>query len=157
MHRKQVQSRDRWFDRYQPPTLDDLRAGLERGPDALFDYGRKGLQGLDGVEEVLSWEGIPWRWCLVYRLAGEPGRPLAYLVPDPDRPHIALPLTDDVLAILPVRRFSKSIRDRIVFASEVSGVHWAQWDLASRALIDEIMDLARRVRNHRASPVTRSA
>lgn len=144
MNRRAIKPRSVWEDRFQTPTLDDLRAGLAKQHAQLFDLAREHLASFDGVRESIVWHGVPWRWTVTFAHAGESRAPIAYLIPQPGRPLLAIPLPVESLSSIPLRRMSKAIRDGIVFAAEVGGVHWPTWELASKPLIDEIMNLLRR-------------
>lgn len=144
MTRRAIKPRPVWEDRFQSPTLDDLRAGLAKQHAQLFDQAREQLLAFDGVRESVVWHGVPWRWTVTIAPAGDPRSPIAYLIPQPGRPLVAIPLPVEALSSIPLRRMSKAIRDGIVFAAEVGGVHWPTWELQSKPLIDEIVNLLRR-------------
>lgn len=136
-------ARSAWSDKFQMPSLQDLRLGLAKPLQSVFDDAREAITELDGISEQLAWQGVPWRWTLVYNLteqSGE-GRSLAYLVPDPQRLQICVPLTQEQIEKLPIKRMKKSIRDGVVFARSVAGVWWPTWEIASKAALDEVLEL----------------
>lgn len=136
-------ARSPWSDKFQMPSLQDLRSGLAKPLQSVFDEAREALTELDGISEQTAWQGVPWRWTLVYNVAepsGE-GRSLAYLVPDPQRLQICVPLTQDQIERLPIKRMKKSIRDGVVFARSVAGVWWPTWEIASSAALEEVLEL----------------
>jgi hypothetical protein len=65
-------------------------------------------------------------------------------VPQPGRPLLALPLSGEIIAGLPMRKLSKSVRDGLALASLVGGVYWPQWVLVGRAQVEELVGIARR-------------
>lgn len=131
-----------WEDRFDKPTCDALRAALDPAHVDLFDLARARLAALSDAVEDLVWHGIPWRWTLVYRQRQDAtGSALAYLVPKPDRPLIALPIPHEVLSSVPLKKSSRMIRDGLTQAKVVAGVYWPQWELTSRSLLDEIVML----------------
>jgi hypothetical protein len=133
--------RSAWTDRFQTPSARALETDLPEPHLAVVRAVRSGFQGLDDVVESIEWTGIPMRWSFVYRLKGQ-NRALAYLVPDPSKPTLVLPLTyDDIEAILK-RTSPKFIREGIVHATEVDRVRWAQWPLTSLSQVKELTRLA---------------
>lgn len=141
MNRRSVKPRSCWEDRFRAPSVSELRGLLSKQHVQLFDAAREALLALGGVSESIEWRGVPWRWTLAFQV--EPARPLAYLVPQPARPRLAVPVTDDVVASLAARRVSRPIRDAIVFAPRVGEVLWPSWELLGRTQIDELLELVR--------------
>jgi hypothetical protein len=141
MNRRASKQRNCWEDRFRAPTFSELRGVLNKPHEHLLEVARERLIGLEGVQESIEWRGIPWRWTLAYAVEG---RSLAYLVPQPGRPRMAIPLADDLLAAMDLRKASKLVRDAIVFAPRVGDVIWPAWDLQNRAQIDELVGVARR-------------
>lgn len=142
MHRRTPKPRSCWEDRYRQPALPELVGLLSKQHASLLEAARDALVALEGVSESIEWRGTPWRWTLSYQL--DPGRPVAFLVPQPARPRMAIPLSDDLAAALTSRKFSKPVRDAVVFAPRVGEVLWPAWELQSRTQIDELIELARR-------------
>ncbi len=132
-----------WNDRFRTPTLEDLLEPFNRQLCGLIEAAREQLVELPDIRESLSWQGIPWRWTLVYRWLGEPERAWAYLVLDPARLRLALPMTTELIAKLPAKKLARTTRDGIVQATEVAGVHWAQWELVNKPQLEELVSIAR--------------
>lgn len=153
-------SKPAWTNKFQTPTVQMLRDGYPKAVHGVIDAARAALNDLEGIDETVAWNGVPWRWTLVYHVhqpaatprgrrvaaatGGPPPRPMAYLIPDPTRLQLCVPLTREQIAGLPIRRFKKSVRDGIVFARAVAGVSWPTWDLPSRAAVEDVSDLLRR-------------
>lgn len=137
-----LRSRDAWTDRFRAPSVEELKQPLGKQLGQLLEATRQRLVDFAGVREELSWQGIPWRWTLVYRWDAEPDRPWAYVIPEPGKPRLALPLSAELIARLPARKLSKPVRDGIVHATEVASVRWAQWELTSKAQLEEILSIA---------------
>lgn len=133
-----------WEDQFRVPTLDDLRGHYPKQLGNLIEVARERLLQFNGVREEVSWQGLPWRWTLVYRCPQDPVRAWAYLVPDPEKPKLSLPLTDEQVQALPMRRLKKFVRDGVLCARKVDSVYWATWDITNRAQLDEVLDLVRR-------------
>lgn len=145
-----------WSDKFRMPAIDELRAELAKPLQPVFDAARSSLCDLDNLHEVLAWQGVPWRWTLVYRGRGDlqestnhaaasgPGRGFAYVIPDPARVQVCVPLTGALIETLPMRRFKKPVRDGVQLARSVAGVWWPTWDIASAAAWEEVLELVER-------------
>jgi hypothetical protein len=110
-----------------------------------LEEARKQLGEMPGVSESLVWQGVPWRWTFVY--AGEEasvGRAVAYLIPDPNRLQICVPLAQEHIEQMPLKRMKKSVRDGIVHARNVGGVWWPTWEIQNSTALGEILDLLAR-------------
>ena len=149
MSRRSTSIRCPWEDRFRTPAVEELREGLGGDHTPLFDHVRERLR-TQGLDESLAWNGVPWRWSLVYRADAAT---IAYLVPQPGKPMIALVLPAAQLASLPVRKMSRTVRDGIIFSARVGGMHWPTWEITSKTLADEVVGLLR----SRAAGVTATA
>jgi len=131
-----------WEDKFRTPTPEDLVQGLNKhGETPVVDV-RDRLLAIEGVSEELSWHGVPWRWTFAYRTEDDDSaRALAYLVPQPGKARLAIPMTQPQIAALPLRKLSKFIRDGLLHAPEVGGVRWVQWEPTARSQCDEIMKI----------------
>ena len=110
-----------------------------------MDTARSLLRALPGVVEELSWQGVPWRWTLTYRFpeaAAE--RPGLYLIPDPNRPKISMPLPENVVQTLPLHRLKRHVRDGVTQGRKVNGVLWATWEVTSKTQVGEILEIIAR-------------
>lgn len=116
----------------------------------LLEFGRERLAA-GGVSFHLAHLGVPWRWCLEARTDGL-DTVIAYLVPEPKRPQLAIPMPEDSLHRLSLKRLSKPVRDGLLHARLVGGVIWAEWDLNGRPLTTELCDLALAKRAALAQP-----
>lgn len=134
-----------WHDKYNQPELESLREHYQNPQAlALLDQARARLLKFDGVEEHLSWQGIPWRWSMLYIKQGDPTAALAYLVPNPERAIVAVPLVPDMLRSMPAHRFKKHLKEVLLLANLIDGVYWPTFELTSKAQTEDIMDLVRR-------------
>lgn len=138
----------RWNDKFHTPTIAQLREAYPKPLVPVFDGARDMLLELKGVSESIAWHGVPWRWTLVYRCAGDDAAPVtrafAYVIPDPSRLQVCVPLGREQIAAMPLRRFKKSIRDAIIHARSVAGVSWPSWDTPTRIALDDVAELVRR-------------
>lgn len=107
----------------------------------VFEYARTRLLASPGLAESLGWQGLPWRWCYAYAAADAPGRPAAFLVPDPASPRIAAPLAHRMIAQLTMRKLQRAVKDGILKGSVVGEMRWCTWELTGRAVVDEVVTL----------------
>ncbi len=134
--------RTAWEDRFRTPTVDDLREHYNKQLAGLLETARTLLLSLPGVVEELSWQGLPWRWTLTYRFPeGTGARPGLYLVPDPLRPKISMPLPDTIVQTLPLHRLKRHVRDGVTQGRRVNGVLWATWEVTSKTQVGEILEI----------------
>jgi hypothetical protein len=120
----------------------------------LASHARERLRSLPGVTELVVWHGV-WQWTLEYQCCGRgvadattAGTPdaaatpmvVAYLIPDPVRPRVAVPLADVDVAGLDPRRLARPVREALAHAPSVDGLRWCCWDISSKSLADEIAD-----------------
>src|SRR5690242_5530708 len=94
-----------WLDRFKAPTADEMLGAFNRQMQGALQHLREKLLAVEGVKEEVSWQGV-WRWTLVYRIPGDGERGWAYLVLDPAKPRVSVPITDDIIAELPVKKLS---------------------------------------------------
>jgi hypothetical protein len=133
-----------WENRFQEPSPEDLGSHYNKQVRNLIESARERLSGFEGVEEVVSWEGLPWRWTMKFRLPNDPTRAWAYLVPHPEGPQLAVPLTGEMIESLPLRRMKKHVRDGVAFGTRVDNVLWATWDIQTKSHLDDVLDVAKR-------------
>lgn len=130
-----------WANRFRRPGADELVSAVGSNGAAIIRAGRERLSGFPGVSEDLRWCGIPWRWAFAYTHKEQTEPALAYLVPQPSKPVLVVPVPPEMLGTLPMKRLSKPVRDGIVFASIVGQTRWAQWELSAVSQLDELMDV----------------
>lgn len=139
--KKNLIPRKAWEDRFRTPTADDLFDGLNKQFASLVETAREKLMAHPGVTESLSWQGLPWRWTLIYRQPQDNGRGWVYLVPDPTKPQIAMPLTAESVKVLPLNRLKKHVKDGVTQARLVDSVYWATWEITGKTQLAEILEL----------------
>jgi hypothetical protein len=135
-----LKSRQAWMDRYRTPTAGELLGGFNKQLGGVVNHARERMLEVEGVKEEVSWQGV-WRWTLVYRIPGDE-RCWAYLVMDPSKPRLAIPVADEMIAELPVKKLSKFVRDGLAHAPSVDGVRWAHWEIQGKTQADDILSLA---------------
>lgn len=145
---EQGASKCAWNNKFHAPSVAQLRDGYAKPLVPVFDAVRETVLELKGVSESVAWHGVPWRWTMVYRCHGDDAAPVtrafAYLIPDPHRLQVCVPLDRQQVSALPMRRFKKGIRDAIIHARSVAGISWPSWDVPTRLALDDVADLIRR-------------
>lgn len=135
-----------WEERWAVPTLDQLL-------DPYDDYKRKLLvqlkdntEAYEGVTSGLEWHGSSWQWTLQFNLSvnGEE-RPLAFLVPNPEMPVFCVPLSEDMIAAMPIRRLNRFIREGIRDAKCSVNLYWAKFVPSAGTEVEHLNDLIKRV------------
>ncbi len=134
-----------WSDKFRQPSPDELRSGLAKPLQQIFDDVRRHFDHVAQVSEYLVWQGVPWRWTFAFLgpISSEP-RALAYLIADPARLQICVPLTHEQIERLNLKRMKKSIRDGVVFARNVNGVWWPTWEVSTKTALEEVLELVGR-------------
>ncbi len=134
-------SRTVWEDRFRTPTFEQLRDLSNKQIAGVFDAARAKLRVVPEVRESVAWLGLPWRWCLEYRLNLDPQRAWAVLVMQPNKPGIAIPLPAPVLSKVPLAKLPRSVREGLRAASSIAGVFWPCWECLGKTQVDEVMQV----------------
>ena len=132
-----------WTDKFTVPPIESL---LDEFSDELrprIDELRAQIRTVKGVREQLSWRGIPWRWTLVYKLRGQPGHALAYLIVDPSAPRVSVPLTADQVCALELNTLSKAQGDALLDGTKVGSQLWASFEIGENSNAEDIMRMLR--------------
>lgn len=163
------EARTAWNDKFSRPDAQALRLLHAKPELAVLDGARAALGGLAGIQESLDWQGVPWRWTFVYRGMGDLAehatplgsgptpiatpsglgllRAFAYVIPDPSRLQICVPLTAPQIEAMPLKKMKKPVRDGIAQARSVAGVWWPTWDVGGTGAVEEVLEVA--VRKHK--------
>lgn len=136
-----------WGDRFNRPTVDQLRKQFKRDHQRILDRMRKRLLELDGGVEAVEWMGEAWKWSLVYRtnLSDEP---LAVLIPSTYDLQLAVPLDPELAETLAGRKLKRTVREGLDLAREPFNTNWGVWSLNPPHLIDDLQDLVARKLAH---------
>ena len=113
-------TRPLWHDRFSRPEIDDLIEAIGRDHRSHFVKLREHLGKTEELTETLEWRGLPWRWALVYRLADDE-EAVVYLVPNPEVPSAVMHVTHGEARDLPVRKFSRYVREGLGSAPSGGG------------------------------------
>jgi hypothetical protein len=138
-----TKSRSLWEDRFARPSIAALLAEIPKPAATLIEGFRDAVVSDGTLTESLAWQGIPWRWALTYT---DGPRTAAYVVPNPAKPGVCVPVPAGILATLPPRKLSKAVREAIGNAPTVAAVNWTQFDLTSKTLADELVLLLQLIR-----------
>lgn len=128
-----------WDDQFSRPDRSSLLAGLNKQDQLLVDRCLERLDGAPKVRSDIRWHGIPWRWAIRYETVKK--EPVAFLIPEPRRPRLAIPLTAGDLDRIGMRKMTKPIREGIALAAAINGIVWTEWVLSSRSQADELLRL----------------
>lgn len=135
-------ARSAWEDRFRQPTVADLLGGMPKEVASLVRAVRGELHEGRELTEELRWLGVSWCWTMVFRAEEANPKGWVYLIPRPDRPCVAVPVSVHVLESVPLRNFGKVVRDGLQFSRVVDGVRWPEWELTSKSMAEEIVKLA---------------
>ena len=144
--------RKAWKDRFNRPTLQQLRSELPGDQRSYLDAARERLLDLDGVQEVAAWYGESWHWTIEYRV-DQSEDPLAVLIPSPTDLQLAVPMDLEFIRSLPIRRMKRAVRDGIDLAQEPFDTRWGVWSIQSPGLLEDVVDLVEQMLQHRAQRV----
>lgn len=134
-----------WADKFREPSGEALLDGLSgKVESAVAELVRGGSMAMNGVSEQVKWLATPWRWTMVYSCELDPTRALAYLIPDPSKVQVCVPLTMSMIQSMPLKRLKKGIRDGIIYSKVVADTFWPTWELANRAAAEDVLDLIAR-------------
>jgi hypothetical protein len=133
--------RSPWEDRFTTPTEHALLDAVASPAAARVADVLQRLVALPGLDRSVAWQGVPWRWTIVFRRTGEPVTltpppAFAYVIPHPTAPGVCIPLPASVAASLPLKKLKKAVRDVLVHAPVVDNVHWASWELAGDGAVE---------------------
>ena len=129
-----------WEDRFNRPTVEQLRVPLSAAASKLFDRLRRDVRSLEGVTESFAWHGDCWRWTIEFHTEHS-DEPLAVLVPAPLDLQLAVPLDREFVRSLPQRSMKRSVRDGIGLAQDPFDTRWGVWSVQSAGLLDDLVDL----------------
>jgi len=136
-----------WEDRWSEPELNQLVKPIDDQPRRAFSTLISNIDGLERVGRALTWYGPAWKWTIEYQLLGQNGEAvqvLAYLVPRNSGPLVCVPLTNNVIGHLPMRRLNKFFRNGIRSAKCAVEIQWAVWNLSASTEVIHLMDLIKR-------------
>lgn len=135
-----------WEDRFRRPSAPDLTAHYRnRQLAALFELAKEHLGAIGPFTCQISWQGVAWRWCLTWHDPSEPlgadgqPRPRFYLVPHPEGPTVACPMTEEAFTNLPRRALGRTAREGLDQSRQIGDVRWASWKVTNRTALAEVV------------------
>jgi len=138
-----------WEDRWHEPTLEQLTEPLKEHQQRVVQRLIEGIEAFDGIERRFAWHGRAWKWTLQFDLVDAEGNPLgtiAYLVPNPNLVELCLPLKEQTIQQVNLKRLNKFVRDGIRAAKCAVELHWAVFNPTAVTEADQLVDLVKRVR-----------
>ncbi len=136
-----------WEDRWNQPTFEQLMAPQKEQHLNLLNTLLERLEAYDGVTKEIIWWGDSWKWTIQYNLQTPEGpttEPMAYFVPNPESPVFCLPMREELIAQLPMKRLNRYIRDGIRGAKCAVQIHWAKWSPTAMTEVEHLTDLIKR-------------
>lgn len=142
-----------WGDRFQVPSVQDLLGSLDASSRKATKHLIAELEALPATSRSLRWHGV-WGWTIVVRANADaecsplPGRgvaegpALAYVVCNPAGPMVSVPIGEDRLATLSIRKLTKRVREGIGQSPPVLGVRWPTWSVSASEAGDDVVALA---------------
>lgn len=119
-----------WHDRYQPPSLDALLAGMD---DAGRSIARRALDRLDRRPRPVWVE--TWHWAL----AVEHATGTVYLVPREHGPLLVARVSRARFEGAGEHTLPRAARDAVRNASCAGDAVWVEWEVTSDASLDAIL------------------
>ena len=141
-----------WRDRFTEPTEDQLTEELvaaETGAEPFAEL-RNELRDTLELDEILGWNGIPWRWSFAFH-TDKTQDPIAYLVPEPGRPQFCCRLPVDAADEIAASKPSRIVREGLARGSLVGSTLWTEWDLGPTTRAQDLAALVKVVVNHQAN------
>jgi hypothetical protein len=129
-----------WDNRFEIPSQSDLIAGLNHQMHFVAEHARHLLVQPGCVKEAVAWQGV-WKWTFSYTCTLDQSRPWAYIIPDPSKLRICVPLAENVLTEIPLKKISRFVRDVIVHAAPVGQLRWPMWEVQTKAQAADVLEL----------------
>ena len=143
-----------WQDRWNRPSLDQLlQPQKEQAAELLRSFIDQACQ-IEHVQTQITWYGTAWKWTITLAADDEAGQELghlAYVVPNPETPAIAVPLEPELYQGLGTKRLTKYIRDELRSAKWAYESYWTRFSPTNKSDVDGLIDLIRRKHKHLAT------
>ena len=140
-----------WQDRWTEPSLEQLlQPQKEQAAEVLRSFIDQACE-IPGVVVGIRWYGAAWRWTIVLLAGDEAGEPmgdLAYIVPNPESPTIAVAMEPELYQGLSTKRLSKYIRDELRSAKWAYESYWTRYAPTNKSDVEALIDLIRRKHKH---------
>ena len=139
-----------WSDRFRQPDAADLLTGLRGAAGNAFRHARYVLLA-EGATERLVWLGT-WCWSFAFQLGKDDDRAWVYLIPEPGKPSVCVPVPEGALSGAQASQLPKCVREAVAKASVVGGVRWPQWEVLGKSQVEEPISLARLLAPQQTTP-----
>lgn len=159
MPQNEVLHRLAWEDRWTQPDLADLIAPLQEQSKGPFEALMGQIETLLPVRRDVKWCGPAWKWTIRYTSLDSQEEELdllAYLVPNSVAPLVCIPMANNIIERLPMRRLNRFIRNGIGSAKCAVATHWAEWNLTADGEANHLMDIIKRKHKILLDPVAKS-
>lgn len=130
-----------WEDRFNEPSLKDLRQGLPDPFADLFDAACRELEAICGGRRHIVWHGSCWKWTLGF--SARRRKPLAVVIPNPQDFQIAMRVEPGFVASVWDRRMKRAVRDGLGLAADPFDTDWGVWTITSQAMLRDVIKLIR--------------
>lgn len=154
-------SRTPWEDRFRCPSAQDLTSHYRnRQLATLFDLAKDHLSAIAPFAPRITWQGVAWRWSVTWHDPSEPAgpdglpRPRFYLVPHPEGPTVACPMTEEAFTNLPRRGLGRNAREGLDQSRQIGDVRWASWRVTNRTALAEVVAAVAMLHGHPARAST---
>ncbi|MBI1336469.1 MAG: hypothetical protein GC164_05855 [Phycisphaera sp.] len=147
MTRNATPTQHPWLDRWNQPNLEQLLDALKAHHRKPYTQILEQLDSYPGVQRSVIWYGSAWKWTIHYAFVDADGQEietLCYIVPNSETPLICIPLADEVIEQLPIKRLTKFIREGIRSAKFAVAIHWATWSPLNQTETHALIDLCKR-------------
>jgi hypothetical protein len=119
-----------------------LISGLPAHLASAAEIARRKFAAIEAVYEEIGWQGV-WKWTFVYATGAEPRKGWAYLVPDPSKLRLSLPIPAELMQELPLKKLSKFVRDGLLHSPLVGRTKWPMWEIQGKGQVEDILELAK--------------
>ena len=139
-----------WQNRWTEPSLEQLlEPQKEQAGESLRSFIDQALE-IEGAAVRIRWYGTAWKWAIVID-AGQDLGDLAFVVPNPETPAIAVALEPGLYQGLGTKRLSKYIRDELRSAKWAYESYWTRFSPTNKSDVEALIDLIRRKHKHLAT------
>lgn len=140
-------ARPAWENRWNTPTFEELLIVQKEQHQNLLNKLLESIEAFEGISSSIVWYGSAWKWTIEYAFTDDDAdttEPLAYFVPDPEAPILCIPLREEMIDQLPLKRLNRYIREGVRGAKCAVQIHWAKWTPTAMTEVEYLLDLIKR-------------
>jgi hypothetical protein len=137
-----------WLDRWTQPSLEQLLQPLSDQQRSIAERLIEGMEKFEGVHWHFAWHGRAWKWTLQFDLYDAEGGfigPIAYIVPNPETFEFCMPLKEQTIEQVNLKRLQRFVRDGLRAAKCAVTLHWAVFHPTAGTETEQLLDLVKRV------------